>query len=89
MSGALIATLNTGSSGVKLAAYNAAPAGIPCAALLRASLSGIPDAPEPPVQSCNPEFAKQFIAAVDISNMDPGILAPRLLDAIESAVDKK
>lgn len=87
MSGALIATLNTGSSSVKIAAYKADADGTPGAALLRANLSGLPDAPELSVKSVDQDIPARFIAAANVSNLDLDILAPRLVSAIEMALD--
>lgn len=87
MSGARIATLNCGSSSIKIAAYKAEADGTPGAALLRANLSGLPDNPELSVKCVDPDIAARFIAAADVSSLDLSILAPRLLAAIEVAID--
>ena len=86
MSGVVIATLNAGSSSVKLAAYRFEAndkLGLP---LLRANLSGLPDAPTLSAKSEEPEIGTRFLAAADVSSLDLNLLAPRLLDAIEKSI---
>lgn len=87
MSEKIIATLNTGSSSIKLAAYKSSEAGSPGDVLLRASLSGLPNAPRLSATSSKEGAAERFIAASDVSSLDMKALAPRLLSAIETALD--
>ncbi len=86
MSGAVIATLNSGSSSLKMAAYKFEADGKPSAPLLRANLSGLPDSPTLSVKSEEPDIGARFLTAADISSLDLNMLAPRLLDAIEKAI---
>lgn len=86
MSGAVIATLNSGSSSLKVAAYRFRADANPGPPLLRASLSGLPDAPALSARSDDPEIGARFLAAADVSSLDLNLLAPRILDAIEGAI---
>lgn len=82
----LIATLNTGSSSIKIAVYEAQPGGTPGEPLLRVNLSGLPGAPHLSAKSRDPEIARRFVAAADSSELALDTLAPRLLDAVEAAI---
>ena len=86
MSGVLIATLNSGSSSIKIACYRSESDDTPGLELLRVNLSGLPDAPRLSAKSVYPEIAERFLAAANISNLDLSTLAPRLLDATESSL---
>ena len=86
MSRALIATLNSGSSSVKIAVYKAEADGTLGSALLRASISGLPDTPELAVKSVDQDMSGRFRAAANLSDLDLNILAPRLVSAIEMAI---
>lgn len=86
MSRVRIATLNSGSSSIKIAAYSFEANGKAGVELLRANLSGLPAAPHLSAKSADLETAERFLAAADISNLDPKILAPRLLAATEAAL---
>lgn len=86
MSGVLIATLNSGSSSLKIACYRSKADDTPGLELLRVHLSGLPDAPRLSARSADPEIAERFLAAADISNLDLNTLAPRLLAATEAAL---
>lgn len=89
MSGNVIATLNSGSSSIKLAAYGRSEDDSLGALLLRASLSGLPDVPRLSATSREAGAAERFVAAADISSLDMTILAPRLLSAMEAAIGAK
>lgn len=86
LTGTLIATLNTGSSSIKLAAYRAEADGTPGDVLLRANLSGLPDTPHLSANAKDQGLADRFIAAADTSDLNLARLAPRLLDAVETAI---
>ncbi|MFN3312013.1 MAG: acetate/propionate family kinase [Hyphomonas sp.] len=86
MSDMLIATLNTGSSSIKIAAYAAEAGGVPKEPLLRVNLSGLPGAPNLSAKSDDPDVAGRFAAGADVSNLALDTLAPRLLDALETAL---
>jgi acetate kinase len=86
MSGVLIATLNSGSSSIKIACYRSEADDTPGLELLRVHLSGLPDAPRLSARSADPEIAERFLTAADISNLDLNTLAPRLLAATEAAL---
>lgn len=86
MSARLLVTLNSGSSSFKIAAYRAGHGSCPGPALLRANLSGLPDAPELRAQSVDPAVSARFVAAADVSVLDPDILALRLVGAAETAL---
>jgi acetate kinase len=86
MSGALLATLNCGSSSIKMAAYKARADGTQGEAFLRVNLSGLPEAPRLSVKSVDPGVAARFTEATDVSSLDLNILAPRLLGAMEAAI---
>ena len=86
MSAVRIATLNTGSSSIKLAAYEAEAGGGPRQPLLRVNLSGLPGAPRLAAKSDDPGVAERFAAAADLTDLALDTLAPRLLDAVEAAL---
>ncbi len=86
MSAVLIAALNTGSSSIKMAAYQAVAGGVPGEALIRVNLSGLPGAPDLSAKSADPDIAGRFAGQADVSSLAIDTLAPRLLDALEAAL---
>lgn len=86
MGARLIATLNTGSSSIKLAAYRGEPDGAPGEQLLRAQVSGLPNNPRLSAKSPDADVARRFLAVADISDLSLPVLAPKLLAAIETAL---
>lgn len=81
-----IATLNTGSSSIKIAAYEAEAGGSPSEPLLRVNLSGLPGAPHISAKAHEPEIAGRFAEAADVTELALDTLAPRLLGAVEAAI---
>lgn len=87
MAAPFLATLNTGSSSIKFAAY--APAGSePGAPMLRGQISGLPGNPKLSAHSAEAPTAERFLAAADVSDTTPERIAPRLLAAIEAALEQ-
>lgn len=85
MAGPFVATLNTGSSSIKFAAYS--PTGSePGEPVLRGQVSGLPGLPKLSAHAPEAGIADRFLAAADISDTSPERIAPRLLAAIEAAL---
>jgi acetate kinase len=84
----VVATFNVGSSSIKLAAYSRARGGGLGPRLLRAELSGLPDAPRLSALAGNTDTESAFLAGVDISDPELSALAPRLIRAIETALEQ-
>jgi acetate kinase len=98
MSRLSIAALNTGSSSIKLATYETGSgarltgaglkgAGMAHAPVLRAQISGLPAAPRLDVKARDERAAERFRGAADLSDLDPAALAPRLIAALETALE--
>ena len=86
--GRLIATLNTGSSSLKFAVYSP-QAGEPGPPRLRGQIAGLPDSPRLSVSAAEPATAETFRAALDLSDLNPSVLAPRLIGGMEKAFGKR
>jgi acetate kinase len=87
MTGQIVATFNVGSSSLKLAAYGTTPAGGLGPRLLRAEIDGLPGAPKLSAVAEDSARARTFLATADISDLELSVLAPRLIMAIEAALD--
>lgn len=87
MTGQIVATFNVGSSSLKLAAYGTTPAGGLGPRLLRAEIDGLPGAPKLSAVAEDSARARTFRATADISDLELSVLAPRLIMAIEAALD--
>ena len=88
MTGKIVATFNVGSSSLKLAAYGTTPAGGLGPRLLRAEIDGLPGAPKLSAVAEDSERVRTFLAKADISDLELSLLAPRLVIAIEAALDQ-
>ncbi len=86
MSRVVIATLNCGSSSLKMAAYQFSRTDGALVPLLRASVSGLPDAPTLSATSDREGIAEDFLAAARGSSTDFHRPAPAVLEAIETAI---
>ncbi|WP_409915869.1 acetate/propionate family kinase [Hyphomonas sp.] len=87
MSRIRIATLNTGSSSIKMAAFEPGTgADEPGAPVLRAQISGLPSAPRLSVKAGDEAAAERFRGAADLSDLSAEVLALRLIAALEAAL---
>jgi acetate kinase len=86
MTDRVLATLNVGSSSIKLAAYAAAQSGKLGPRLLRAEIAGLPETSKLSAVAGNSNLARAFLAGANVSDLQLSALAPRLIMAVEDAL---